>query len=77
MKRKTTFCVILQDFIRFFVAQMTLRSECYTNYTMTVQACNGPFLCSDYSDPISIRTLVGSKAELKDHRSLFFESLSF
>ena len=46
---------------------MTLGTDSYTNYVLSVQACNGPLLCSVYSDPIDVFTPIGSKG-LKDFK---------
>ena len=38
--------------------------ESYTDYTLRVQACNSQSLCSEKSEEIQVKTLIGGKKQL-------------
>ena len=40
--------------------------ESYSEYVISVQACNGPALCSEQSESISVKTQIGGLCSLKD-----------
>ena len=40
--------------------------ESYSEYVISVQACNGPALCSEQSESISVKTQIGGLCSLKN-----------
>ena len=48
--------------IRPFVSQVSLSAlDSFTSYNVSVQACHGEKLCSDFSQAVPVKTLIGGK----------------